>query len=114
MHRDDGVEIFGAPILFRGRFGGRVGPANLLIAADFAARLRKVIEDRPEMRRKNAAVDQQRLGRSADAGAAHLGVQDQRARFGEIGPRVHISVADAFEMREHGHTRLRLPKERLP
>ena len=60
------------------------------------------------MRGENAAVDQQRLGRSANAGAAHFGVQHQRARFGEIGLRVHIGVADAFEMREHRHARFRL------
>ena len=52
------------------------------------------------MRRGAGLVDQQRLGRAADAGAAHLGVHRDGARHVEIGGRVHIDVADAVEMRE--------------
>jgi hypothetical protein len=52
------------------------------------------------------AVDQQRLGRAADAGAAHLGVDDDLHGHVEIGGSVDIDVADAFEMREDRHARL--------
>ena len=55
------------------------------------------------------AVDQQRLGGAADAGAPHLGVERRspspcRGRP----PRCDVDVADAFEVREHRHARLRL------
>ena len=104
-HRDDRVEIFGAPILFGRRFRARIVRAHARIAADFAARIREVVQDRRQMRADDACIDQHRLGRAANAGAAHLAVQHQRARFREIGLLVHIGVADAFEMREHGHAR---------
>ena len=54
------------------------------------------------------AVDQQRLGGAADAGAAHLGVEHDALRHLEIGRGVHEDVADAFEMREDRHPRLLL------
>ena len=53
------------------------------------------------MARRHRAVDEQRLRRAADAGAAHLGVERDGARHGEIGGAVDIDVADAFEMRHH-------------
>ena len=60
------------------------------------------------MRRRGGAVDQQRLGRAADAGAAHLRVQHDLLRHREVGGLVDIDVHDAFEMREHRHARLGL------
>ena len=54
------------------------------------------------------AGNQQRLGRAADAGAAHLRVDDEPHRLVEIGGRVDIDMHDAFEMREHRHARLAL------
>ena len=57
---------------------------------------------------RDRAVDQQRLGRAADAGAPHLGVEHDRLRHVELGRLVHVDVANAFEMREHRHARLRL------
>ena len=57
------------------------------------------------MRRRAGAIDQQRLGRAADAGAAHLGVEHDRLRHLEIGGAIDIDMADAFEMREHRHAR---------
>ena len=69
------------------------------------------------MRRGDGAVDQQRLGRAADAGAPHLGVDGDRHRHVEFGRAVDIEMADAFEMREHRHARLlsaRAPTRLLP
>ena len=60
------------------------------------------------MRRRDRAIDQQRLGGAADAGAAHLGVEHDRLRHVERRGLVDIDVADAFEMREHRHPRFLL------
>ena len=60
------------------------------------------------MRGGDGAVDQQRLGRAADAGAAHLGVDGDLHRHVEIGRAVDIEMADAFEMGEDRHPRLAL------
>ena len=64
------------------------------------------------MRRRRRAIDQQGLGRAADAGAAQLGVQHDALRHVERGRLVDIDVADAFEMREHRHARLLLHARR--
>jgi hypothetical protein len=53
-------------------------------------------------------VDQQRLGRAADAGAPHLGVQHDLPRHFEVRRLVDIDVADAFEVGENRHARLLL------
>ena len=53
-------------------------------------------------------VDQQRLGRAADAGAAHLGVDDDATRHGEVRRRMDIGVAEPVEMGEDRDARLRL------
>ena len=60
------------------------------------------------MRRRDGAIDQQRLGRAAHAGAPHLGVEHDGLRHVELRRLVDIDVADAFEMREHRHARLGL------
>ena len=57
---------------------------------------------------REARVDQQRLHRAADAGAAHLGVERDRARLRRIGGGVDVGVADAVEMGEHRHARIGL------
>ena len=54
------------------------------------------------------AIDEQRLGGAADAGAAHLGIDDDFQRLFEIGRLVDIDVHHALEMREHRHARLAL------
>ena len=54
------------------------------------------------------AVDQQRLGRAANAGAAHLGIGDDGLGHVEISRFVDIDVADAFEMGEDRHAGFRL------
>ena len=57
---------------------------------------------------RRAAIDQQRLGRAADAGAPHLGVEHDAHRHVEVGVAIDVGVADAFEVREHRHARLLL------
>ena len=58
-------------------------------------------EDRRQRFLGDGAIDQQRLGRAADAGAAHLRVRDDAQRLLEIGGAIDIDVAIAFEMRDH-------------
>ena len=53
-------------------------------------------------------MHQQRLGRAADSGAPHLGVDDDPQRLVEIGRPIDVDVHDAFEMGEHRHARLAL------
>ena len=60
------------------------------------------------MRRGGRAIDQQRLGRAAHAGAPQLGVEHDGFCHVELGRLVDVDVADAFEMREHRHARLGL------
>jgi len=79
-----------------------------LVAAHGAAGLEQGADERGEMRRGAGLVDQQRLGRAADAGAAQFGVEQDLARHGEIGLRIDIDMAVAVEMGEDRHTRLAL------
>ena len=53
-------------------------------------------------------MHQQRLGRAADSGAPHLGVDDDLQRLVEIGRPIDVHMHDAFEMGEHRHARLAL------
>ena len=55
------------------------------VAAHLAARLDQHRHQRLQMRRRDRAIDQQRLGRAADAGAPHLGVEHDRLRHLEVG-----------------------------
>ncbi len=84
----------------RGSSGAGVG-----IAANFAARLGEVVEDRRQLR-DGAAIDQESLGRAADAGAPHLGVEHDLPRLGRIGVAVDIGVAVAVQMGDDGDAAL--------
>ena len=53
-------------------------------------------------------VDQQTFGRTTDAGAPGLGVQDDAAGLVQIGVAIGIDMADAFKMRKDRHPRLGL------
>ena len=48
-------------------------------------------------------IDEQALCCAADAGAAHLGVEDDGGCDIEIGTAIDIGVANAFKVREDGH-----------
>ena len=105
---DDGVEIFGGPVVFGRRLHALVDGLRRLVAADLAAGIDQHLDQRLEMRCRRGAIDQQSFGRAADAGAAHLGVEHDRLGHVERGRLVDIDMADAFEMREHRHARFRL------
>ena len=49
--RDDGVEIFGVPVGFGRRLHARVGGLERRVAADFAAGLDQIVDDRRDQRR---------------------------------------------------------------
>jgi hypothetical protein len=59
-------------------------------------------------------VNEQALGRAADAGAPGLGVQHHLERFVAVGRLVDIDMHDAFEMGEDRHPRLALHKTHQP
>ena len=109
-HREDGVEIFGAPVLFGRRLGRRD-----------RARARH----RRRGSRSRALCRSARIGGNMGLGDGAVDQQASRPRrrspvrrilafstilraFSEIGLGVDIDVADAFEMRDHRHTALAL------
>src|SRR5438105_1574873 len=105
---DDRVFIFGVPVLVGSGFYPRVSALHGLVAAHLAAGIDQHFDQRLEARRCSRAVDQQGLGRAADTGATHLGIEDNGLRHLEIGGVIDIDVIDAFQMREHRHPRFRL------
>ncbi len=74
-HREDRVEILGRPIVFGRGERERVERARFGVAANLAAGRVQIGEDRRQVRGRDGAIDQQRFGRAADAGAPHLGVE---------------------------------------
>ena len=107
-HRDHRVEIFGAPILFRRRLEARQQRQHIGRGADFAAGFLQRFDKRLQMRGRDGAVDQQGFGRAADAGTAHLGVDDNLQRHVEITRGIDIDMAETFEMGKDRHARFRL------
>ena len=78
------------------------------IGAEVAAERAQIGDDRRQQRGRDRAVDQQRLGGAADAGAPHLGIRHDAAGHRVIGGGVHVGVAKPLGMREHRHARLAL------
>ena len=76
------------------------------IASYFAACLDQHLDQCFEDERRRSAIHEQGLSRAANAGPAHLGVEHDLLRHGEVGRRVHVDMADAFEMGEDRHPRL--------
>ena len=105
LHRQDGVEPFGREVLVGGR--GQVGQDRPRgrIGAEVAAEGAQVGHQHRQQRGGDGGVDQQRLGRAADAGAAHLGIGQDGARHRGIRRGMDVGVAEPFRMREHGHAR---------
>ena len=85
--RDDGVEIFGVPVLL----GGRLTRASTFCTAASPRTSQPASSSHCTTGARcvaaQARVDQQGLGGAADAGAAQLGVHHDLARHGEIGIR---------------------------
>ena len=97
-HREDGVEVFGAPIRLRRRDRRGLDRQGFRVAAQFAAGGAQVGEDRRQDRGGDRTVDQQGLGRAADRHPPHLGVEHDGARLRGVGGAVDIGVAQPFEM----------------
>ncbi len=100
------------PVVVGRRHHARIGGAGRVVAAHLAAGVDQHGDQRLQVASREPAVDEQRLGRAADAGAAHLGVQHDLFCHREVGGRVDVDVADAFQMREHRHARLALHARR--
>src|SRR5262245_2710189 len=66
---DDGVEIFGRPVLLARRLHAPIDRARRLVAAYLAAGVEQHGDERRKVRGRHGAIDQQRLGRTADPGA---------------------------------------------
>ena len=107
-HRDDGIQIFGVPILFGCRLDAWIGQQAGGIAAHFAACLQQDHQQWPEMRFHGARIDEQSLGRAAYSRAAHLGVQHDTRRHFQIRGAVHVHVANPLEVPNHRNARLPL------
>ena len=105
---DNGIQIFGAPILLGRGFDAPVHRLHRRVAADLAAGVEQHGDQRLEQPVAASAIDQQRLGGAAYAGAAHFGVEHDRLRHRELGLGIDVDVANAFEMREHRHPRFGL------
>ena len=90
-----------------GRQFGQDGPGGG-IGAEAAAQSGEVRHQHGQQSGGDGGVEQQRLGRAANAGAAHFGVGEDGARHGEIGVRVDVGVVQPLGMGEHGHARLAL------
>ena len=93
--------MLGVPVLRRRGDCPRLHPAGRLVAADLAAPGNEGIQDRPELGLRDRTVDEQRLGRAADAGAPHLGVEDNLARHLGVGPGMDVGVAQSVQVRDH-------------
>ena len=75
-------------------------------ARKLAAERAQVGDQQRQQRGRDGGVDQQRLGRAADAGAAHLGIGQDGARHRRVGGRVDVGVAEPLGMGEHRHAGL--------
>ncbi len=106
--RDDGIEIFRAPVLVVCLVQIAHALKDFPCRPHLAARLHQRLDQRRKQPVGIIAVDQQRLGRPANAGPPHLGIDDDRNGHVEIGGAVHIDVAETFEMRKDRHPRLAL------
>src|SRR5256884_2096518 len=87
---DDGVEIFGVPVLVGCRLHARIDLLHGRVAAHLAAGFDQHLDQRLQIDRCACAIDEQRFGRAADAGPAHLSVQHDRLRHIQIGGSIDI------------------------
>ena len=84
----------------------RVAHLGGQIAANLTAGVEQRLHERRQVVVVSVAIDEQALGRATNAGAAHLGIEDDLERHVDVGAAIDVGVADAFQMREHGHPRL--------
>ena len=107
-YRNDAVEIFGRPVGLGGRFGCRDNGACRLVAPYGAAGIAQRAGNGRQKIGGNGPVDKDGLGRAADPGAPHLGVDGYGHRFRGVGRRIDEKMADPLKMREDRHTGLGL------
>ena len=95
--------MFLAPVFIRRGDGAGYGSADGIVAMDFTSGCDQRFGDRGDVGCDYGLIDQHAFRRTADRGAAHLGVDDDIDGHVEIGLRVDVDVADAFQMRENGN-----------
>ena len=106
LHVQHRVQPLGVEILLGRRRQGGADCLRGLIGLEGAALGREVSHQQRQQGRGHGGVDQQGLGRAANACATHFGVGQHGARHGEIGRTVDIGVVQPLGMRQHGHARL--------
>src|SRR6185312_16563980 len=77
-------------------------------ATHFAARIQQSAHDGDQVRVDAAAIDEERLRRPADAGAAHLCVEGNGLRHAQVRIAIDIHVTVAFQVADDGHPGLLL------
>ena len=108
LDRDDRVEKFLAVVIGRCRFDAGIGLLRGRIAADLATGIEQRFDERVEKISACVRVDEQALRRAADAGAPHLGIDDERHGDLHVRALIDVGMADAFEVREHRNARFLL------
>ena len=109
-HRDDRVEIFGAPVLL----GRRLDAARQCARSVASPRTSQPASLQALRRAAPGALAAQRLSTSSVSAAPQtpvrriLALRTMRRAIVEVGGRVDVDVADAFEVREDRHARLLL------
>jgi len=106
LHRQDRVEVFGAPVLFGGGDDARVEGAGGDVAADLAAGVQH--GDHEVAVERRGAIDEQGLGGAADAGPAQLGIAHDGEGLVAVGGGLDEDVVDAFKMGKDRHPRFGL------
>src|SRR5690606_36873819 len=84
-HRNDGVEIFGAPVFVGSGLQGGENLEHRGRCADFAACLGQGLQERFQMRTDRGVVDEQGFGSAANPCPAHLCVDDDPPCHVEVG-----------------------------
>src|SRR5690606_12787667 len=90
LHAGDGVEVLGVPVFLGRGLDPVVGRDRLGVAAQSAVGGHGFGELGDDFA-SNRAVDDDALGRAADAGAAELGVADDLHRLVDVGRRMDVA-----------------------
>ena len=107
LEREDGVEVFGFPVVLGGRLNAWVQRANRFIATQFTTQRGQFVHqcrDQPQ----SGAVYQQGLQRAADAGPAHLGIGNDVQGHGAIGRGMNIEMIITIQVGQDRNPRIGL------
>src|SRR6478735_181840 len=94
FRRDDGVLIFGVPVLVGGGLDARIDLLHRVVAAHLAAGIDQHLDQRLQVRGSSRTIDQQRFDRTADTGTTHLGIEHDLPRHFEISRPVDVDMVD--------------------